>query len=110
MTSEGSEEKVKISVMVSPDLLARIDAAAEKAMKYRSEYVRDLLGETFPAPRTAEEARQSELEIFGNILTEKRCDCGLQMYEDHRTATPPVKPNRYQGYWCKICDSGLLDM
>ena len=44
--------------MVSPELLARIDAAADKAMKHRSEYVRDLLGRKFPAPKTAEEARK----------------------------------------------------
>ena len=31
MTSEDSEKKVKFSVVVSPNLLARIDAAAEKA-------------------------------------------------------------------------------
>jgi hypothetical protein len=110
MTSEDSEKKVKFSVMVSPNLLARIDAAAEKAMKHRSEYVRELLAGTFPAPKTAEEARRSELATFGNILTDKQCDCGLRMYEDNRTANPPVKPNRYPGYWCKICDSGLLDM
>ena len=110
MSTEDSNEKVKFSVMVSPELLARIDAAADKAMKHRSEYVRDLLGRKFPAPKTAEEARKGQLAAYGNILTDERCDCGLQMYEDNRTVTPPAKPNRYPGYWCKICDSGLLDM
>lgn len=110
MSTVDSNKKVKFSVMVSPELLARIDAAADKAMKHRSEYVRDLLGRTFPTPKTAEEARKGQLAAYGNILTDERCDCGLQMYEDNRTVTPPAKPNRYPGYWCKICDSGLLDM
>ena len=110
MGSEKSTEKVKFSVMVSPDLLDGIDNASQKAMQPRSEFVRNLLGRKFPAPKTAEEARKGQLAAYGNILTDERCDCGLQMYEDNRTVTPPAKPNRYPGYWCKICDSGLLDM
>ena len=110
MSTVDFNKKVKFSITVSPELLARIDAAANKAVKPRSEYVRDLLERTFPAPKTAEEARRGELAAYGNILTDERCDCGLQMYEDKRLATPPAKVNRYPGYWCKICDSGLLDV
>ena len=96
--------------MVSPELLARIDAAADKAMQPRSEFVRNLLENAFPPAKSAEEKRAGELAAYGNILTDERCVCGLQMYEDNRPVTPPAKVNRYPGYWCKICDSGLLDM
>jgi hypothetical protein len=110
MGSKKSSEKLKFSVMVSPDLLARIDNASQKAMQPRSEFVRNLLENAFPPAKSAEEKRAGELAAYGNILTDERCDCGLQMYEDNRPVTPPAKVNRYPGYWCKICDSGLLDM
>jgi hypothetical protein len=110
MSTVDSNKKVKFSVMVSPELLARIDAAADKAMQPRSEFVRNLLENAFPPAKSAEEKRAGELAAYGNILTDERCDCGLQMYEDNRPVTPPAKVNRYPGYWCKICDSGLLDM
>jgi hypothetical protein len=110
MSTVDSNKKVKFSVMVSPDLLARIDNASQKAMQPRSEFVRNLLENAFPPAKSAEEKRAGELAAYGNILTDERCDCGLQMYEDNRPVTPPAKVNRYPGYWCKICDSGLLDM
>lgn len=54
-------------------------------------------------------SKKDELETFGNILSEKICDdCGLRMYEDNRKPGPGVKPNRHEGYFCKMCDSGIF--
>ena len=51
-----------------------------------------------------------ELEIYGHILTDTVCDCGLRMYQDDREPAPGSKPNRNLGFWCKICDAfGIED-
>ena len=57
------------------------------------------------ATTTVAIGKGSELEIYGNILTETRCDCGLRMYQDNRKPAKGSKPNRVPGFWCKICDA-----
>lgn len=99
----------KFSVEVSPELLELINSNAEKRNMSRSEYVRTLLGQ-LAQDDANRKGKGSELEIYGNILTETECDCGLRMYQDNRKVAPGSKPNRIPGFWCKICDSfGIED-
>lgn len=94
----------KFSVEVTPNLLNIIDSNAKKRNMSRSEYVRKMLGTHAPLDAT-KKSKGSELEIYGNILTETRCDCGLRMYQDNRKPAKGSKPNRMPGFWCKICDA-----
>ena len=99
----------KFSVEVSDELLKVIDSNAKNRKMSRSEYVRKVMGEVIHRDARVK-PKGSELEIYGNILTDTVCDCGLRMYQDDREPAPGSKPNRHPGFWCKICDAfGIED-
>ena len=94
----------KFSLEVTPSLLKTIDSNAQQMNISRSEYVRTML-ERYAHLDARWKPKGSELEIYGNILTETECDCGLRMYQDNREPAKGSKSNRVPGFWCKICDA-----